>query len=205
LQDLQCLIALEPEHVSWYQLTLEPNTLFHQQVPPGMPDDDVLADLHQEGLRYLAQSGYQRYEVSAFAKPDKQCQHNLNYWRFGDYLAAGAGAHGKLSTGDQVMRVWKQRHPRQYMSEPDPSGERFVVEREQLTFEFMLNALRLVDGVEASLYERHTGLALREIEPVLRQLEARELLQPLESGRLACTPLGLNYLDDVLQSFLVSS
>lgn len=202
LEDLSQLIALQPEHISWYQLTLEPNTLFHRQVPAGMPDDDLLADLHTEGLDLLAAHGYGRYEVSAFAKPGKQCQHNLNYWRFGDYLAAGAGAHGKLSVGADVWRVWKQRHPRQYMTDADPTGELFLVERDQLAFEFMLNALRLVDGVELELFTRHTGLSLASIQPALKELEARELLFPVNSGRLACTALGLNYLDDVLQSFL---
>ena len=202
LEDLSQLIALQPEHISWYQLTLEPNTLFHRQVPAGMPDDDLLADLHTEGLHLLAAQGYGRYEVSAFAKSGRQCQHNLNYWRFGDYLAAGAGAHGKLSAGADVWRVWKQRHPRQYMTDADPTGERFLVERDQLAFEFMLNALRLVEGVELELFTQHTGLPLSSIQRALQELEARELLFPVSSGRLACTALGLNYLDDVLQSFL---
>ena len=202
LDDLNALIALQPEHLSWYQLTLEPNTLFHRQVPAGMPDDDLLADLHAEGLRLLAGEGYARYEVSAFAKPGKLCAHNLNYWRFGDYLAAGAGAHGKLSVENDIWRVWKQRHPRQYMSDADPTGERFLIARDQLPFEFMLNALRLVDGVGIESFTQRTGLALACVEPTLQQLQAHDLLQPLEHGRIACTELGLNYLDDVLQAFL---
>lgn len=202
LQDLQQLIDLQPEHISWYQLTLEPNTLFHRQVPAGMPDDDLLADLHTEGLQLLDTAGFRRYEVSAFAKPGRQCLHNLNYWRFGDYLAAGAGAHGKLSNDTDIQRVWKQRHPRQYMEAADPVGERFSIDVEQLPFEFMLNALRLVDGVEIELFSQLTGLPLQRIMPQLQQLVDRELLHDLTAGRIACTPLGLNYLDDVLQSFL---
>jgi len=201
LEDLQQLIALAPPHISWYQLTLEPNTLFHRQVPAGMPDDDELADLHIRGLALLAEAGYVRYEVSAFAKPDHQCQHNINYWRFGDYLAAGAGAHGKLSLGTEVQRVWKQRHPRQFMQDEDPTGERFNVDRELLPFEFMLNALRLVEGVETELFSQRTGLALEDIQPVLDSLRTRHLLCA-DTERLACTSLGLNYLDDVLQAFL---
>lgn len=202
LHDLQRLIDWRPEHLSWYQLTLEPNTLFHQQVPSGLPDDDTLAEVHAEGVALLARQGYARYEVSAFARAGRRCRHNLNYWRFGDYLAAGAGAHGKLSTGEEVLRVWKQRHPRQYMGAADPTGERFAVAPEQLTFEFMLNALRLVDGVPAALFAARTGLALATVEPTVRELAERGLMQALASGRLACTELGLNYLDDVLQHFL---
>ena len=202
LEDLQQLIALQPEHISWYQLTLEPNTLFHRQVPAGMPDDDLLADLHTAGMQLLANANYGRYEVSAFAKPGRQCLHNLNYWRFGDYLAAGAGAHGKLSLDGKIWRVWKQRHPRQYMELDDPTGERFLIEDDQLPFEYMLNVLRLVDGVELELFSQRTGVALSRILPHLQRLQQRELLQDLSQGRLACTPLGLNYLDDVLQAFL---
>ncbi len=204
LADLQQLIDLQPEHISWYQLTLEPNTLFHRQVPAGLPDDDSLADLHAEGLQILASSDYARYEVSAFAKSGALCRHNLNYWQFGDYLAAGAGAHGKLSVGREIWRVWKQRHPRQYMQEIDPTGERFLIERDQLSFEFMLNALRLVGGVESALFEARTGLDFSSIQQQLGSLEQRELLQPADSGRIACTALGLNYLDDVLQAFLAA-
>ncbi len=202
LVDLQRAIDMQAEHLSWYQLTLEPNTLFHRQVPTGMPDDDLLADLHLQGLALLQGAAYERYEVSAFAREGRQCLHNLNYWRFGDYLAAGAGAHGKLSAESGVWRVWKQRHPRQYMQDADPTGERFMIETNQLPFEFMLNALRLVEGVEIALFERVTGLPLARIEPCLQRLRQRLLLLPASSGRLACTPLGLNYLDDVLQSFL---
>lgn len=202
LEDLRQLIALQADHISWYQLTLEPNTLFHRQVPAGMPSDDLLADLHAEGLQLLAAEGFVRYEVSAFAKQGRQCAHNLNYWRFGDYLGGGAGAHGKLSADACIWRVWKQRHPRQYMQAGDPTGEHFLVDSSELPFEFMLNALRLVDGVEAELFAQRTGLALESIHPLLQALESRGLLQPLASGRIACTVLGLNYLDDVLQAFL---
>lgn len=205
LDDLRALIELNSEHISWYQLTLEPNTLFHRQVPSGMPDDDLLADVHEEGLQLLAASGYGRYEVSAFARAGRQCLHNLNYWRFGDYLAAGAGAHGKLTIGKSINRVWKQRHPRQYMTDKDPTGERFVVPTDQLPFEFMLNALRLVNGVEIGLFARRTGLSLSAILSCVQQLQDRGLLESTDAGRLVCTKLGLNYLDDVLQSFLESN
>ncbi len=202
LDDLQALISLRPEHISWYQLTLEPNTLFHRQVPAGMPDDDELAELHIQGSSLLAEAGYERYEVSAFSKPGRRCKHNLNYWRFGDYLAAGAGAHGKVSQADGLWRVWKQRHPRQYMADPDPTGERFLIEESQIPFEFMLNALRLVEGVDTELFEQVTGLPLSSIRARLESLRQRELILPETSGRIACTALGLNYLDDVLQAFL---
>ena len=164
-QDLARLIALEPEHVSYYQLTLEPNTAFHAH-PPCLPDPDLAADMAEQGFEDLAQAGYRQYEVSAHARDGARCRHNLNYWEFGDYLGIGAGAHGKLTREDsarvdrQVSRTAKRRHPMAYLSaSPDDllSSTRILNEQD-LIFEFALNALRLTEGFPRDLFTQTTGL-----------------------------------------------
>lgn len=204
LLDLKTAVSLKPTHLSWYQLTLEPNTVFYRQQPV-LPDDDVLWAIQEAGQEYLAAQGYAQYEVSAYAQPGHQCRHNLNYWEFGDYLAIGAGAHGKITFPEgEIMRYWKTRLPRDYLKGMD-SG-RFTVEQqdipdEERVFEFMLNALRLREGVPRELFERHTGLAYAQIEKQVKELQSRELLKQGDD-RLACSPTGFLYLNQVLTRFL---
>jgi oxygen-independent coproporphyrinogen-3 oxidase len=201
--DLHQAIALGPAHVSWYQLTIEPNTVFYRQ-PPVLPDDDVLWEIQEAGQATLAAAGYRQYEVSAYAQPGRESRHNRNYWAFGDYLALGAGAHGKITQPGGIWRYHKTRLPRDYLAAT--AGGRFtaaagfVVESE-LVFEFMLNALRLREGVPAALFPERTGVALAEIATKLDELRARGLLLP-DADRLACTATGFNYLNTVLGEFL---
>ncbi len=203
LAELDSALAFEAEHLSWYQLTLEPNTRFAAQPPSDLPDDDTLADMQQAGVALLAAGGYTRYEVSAYARAGRRCRHNLNYWRFGDYLAAGAGAHGKLTEpAGRVHRRWKHRHPNAFIEASDRTAETLCVAADQLPFEFMLNALRLLEGVEAELYAPATGLEVCEIESVWGELESRGLVAPLSDGRLVCTETGYRWLNDVVAAFL---
>ncbi|MCG7895921.1 MAG: radical SAM family heme chaperone HemW [Candidatus Thiodiazotropha taylori] len=201
--DLTAAIELDSEHLSYYQLTLEPNTPFHH-APPAVPDDEQLWQMQQQGMERLANAGYSHYEVSAYARQGRECRHNINYWRFGDYLGIGAGAHAKLSLADgRVKRFWKQRHPDAYLAADKTSdfiqGERLLAE-EDLVVEFMINALRLLEGVELNLFESHTGVAPEKIETALQQAVARELLQPVEQ-RLCPSPLGQRFLNDLISLF----
>ncbi|MEW8217805.1 MAG: radical SAM family heme chaperone HemW [Candidatus Thiodiazotropha taylori] len=201
--DLAAAIELDSEHLSYYQLTLEPNTPFHH-APPAVPDDEQLWQMQQQGMERLANAGYSHYEVSAYARQGRECRHNINYWRFGDYLGIGAGAHAKLSLADGcVKRFWKQRHPDAYLAADKTSdfiqGERLLAE-EDLVVEFMMNALRLLEGVELNLFESHTGVAPEKIETGLQQAVARELLQPVEQ-RLCPSPLGQRFLNDLISLF----
>jgi oxygen-independent coproporphyrinogen-3 oxidase len=202
LNDLEALIRLGPEHVSWYQLTLEPNTLFHHR-PPRLPDGDSLADIMDAGQAVLADAGYLQYEVSAYARPGRWARHNLNYWTFGDYLGIGAGAHGKLTApGHLVRRSVKPRHPAAYLAAVDqgaiPDARR--VAAHDLPLEFLLNVLRLNGGVPADCFEQRTGLPLVSIAGQLRQARASGLLDPAPT-RLAPTALGQRYLNDLLALF----
>jgi oxygen-independent coproporphyrinogen-3 oxidase len=204
LSDLAAAIALEPAHLSHYQLTLEPGTAFHHRPPP-LPDDDQAFEMQQACQQLLAEAGYAQYEVSAYAQPGRQCRHNLNYWRFGDYLGIGAGAHGKVTIGEQVIRTEKTRMPRGYLRRSaegaGDAGTRRAVSDTELPFEFMLNALRLAEGFTLADFERATGLSRSSIEPTLTRLAARELLVEI-SGRWAPTELGFRFLNDLLAAFL---
>ncbi|MBW9260204.1 MAG: radical SAM family heme chaperone HemW [Candidatus Thiodiazotropha sp. (ex. Lucinisca nassula)] len=201
--DLAAAIELDSEHLSYYQLTLEPNTPFHH-APPAVPDDEKLWLMQQQGMELLANAGYRHYEVSAYARKGRECRHNINYWRFGDYLGIGAGAHAKLSLADgRVKRFWKQRHPDAYLAADKTSdfiqGERLLAE-EDLVVEFMMNALRLLEGVELNLFENHTGVGLQKIETALQQAVERELMQPVEQ-RLCASSLGQRFLNDLISLF----
>ncbi|MBW9258922.1 MAG: radical SAM family heme chaperone HemW [Candidatus Thiodiazotropha sp. (ex. Lucinisca nassula)] len=201
--DLAAAIELDSEHLSYYQLTLEPNTPFHH-APPAVPDDEKLWLMQQQGMELLANAGYRHYEVSAYARKGRECRHNMNYWRFGDYLGIGAGAHAKLSLADgRVKRFWKQRHPDAYLAADKTSdfiqGERLLAE-EDLVVEFMMNALRLLEGVELNLFENHTGVGLQKIETALQQAVERELMQPVEQ-RLCASSLGQRFLNDLISLF----
>src|SRR5690606_16773469 len=202
LYDLRTAIAQGPTHLSWYQLTMEPNTLFWSQ-PPELPEDDLLWDIQEAGQALLAGHGYTQYEVSAYARAGKAARHNLNYWTFGDFLGIGAGAHAKLSAPDgRIVRQWKTRLPKDYL---DPAkafraGER-VLEAAELPFEFLMNALRLTDGVPAALFEQRTGLPLASLATARREAEARQLLQT-DPQRLVATAQGQLFLNELLQHFL---
>ena len=202
LADLSAALAFDTGHISWYQLTIEPNTVFYSQ-PPILPDDDYTADIADAGERLLHERGYQRYEVSAYAKPQQQCQHNLNYWRFGDYYGIGAGAHGKLSSAESVVRTAKQRMPERYMT-PRHNGRKALVrslDPASLKAEFMLNALRLRDGVPATLYPVTTGRPMTDIMPEWTQLIQEELMAP-STTQLVTTDLGWRFLNTVIARFL---
>ncbi len=201
LADLDTAVALSPEHLSWYQLTLEPNTFFHRYPPP-MPSDEHCAQVQQQGQAFLSASGYRQYEVSAYAKADFQCRHNRNYWRFGDYLGIGAGAHGKLSVKrpDQILRTFKTKHPAAYLAEPAKT-ETNAIASDQLPVEFLMNHLRLREGFLASDFTARTGLPLTVISDSLDQARTRGLLRH-QASRYYCTDLGWRFLDDLLTLFI---
>ncbi len=205
LDDLHAAVALEPPHLSHYQLTIEPNTAFYLQPPP-QPDDDTLWDMQSHCQDYLAAAGYLQYEVSAYARPGMQCRHNLNYWRFGDYLGIGAGAHGKLTlpAAQTVERLSKVRHPRAYL-EQAASAARIAEQRRldapALGFEFMLNALRLNEGFERRLFQERTGLPLALFEPALARAETLELIER-DHVHIRPTARGRRYLNELLMLFL---
>ncbi|MGS1121343.1 radical SAM family heme chaperone HemW [Rhodanobacter sp. UC4436_H3] len=205
LADVERAIALGPTHISHYQLTLEPNTVFAANPPP-LPDDDHAWAMQEACETRLAEAGYGQYEISAYAQPGRRCAHNLNYWRFGDYLGIGAGAHGKLSDAgsNQIHRRWKTRGPRAYMGEPGGAGRiggDHVVAPAELPFEYMLNALRLIDGVPMADFPARTGLAPETIAAALAAARDRGWLHG-DAQRLQTTALGQRFLNDVIASFL---
>jgi oxygen-independent coproporphyrinogen-3 oxidase len=205
LADVQQAIQAGPTHISYYQLTLEPNTLFHAR-PPQLPDDDIRWDMQEAGQEALGAAGYTQYEVSAYARAGRRCRHNLNYWEFGDYLGIGAGAHGKHSdaASGTIMRYWKQKQPAAYM-EAARSGQaaidRVTLPEPDLPFEFMLNTLRLVDGFDLGLYNERTGLSADTIANPLSRACERELLLR-DDDHLRPTELGRRFLNDLIESFL---
>jgi putative oxygen-independent coproporphyrinogen III oxidase len=204
LDDLVTAMDLEPAHLSWYQLTLEPNTYFHRH-PPQLPDDEVLWEMQLQGQARLAERGYTQYEVSAYARNGLQCRHNLNYWQYGDYLGIGAGAHQKLTDADQqrIRRSWKLKNPRDYLA--GAHGETRIggtsePDADEVVLEFLMNALRLNAGFTTALFEQATGLGLERIRPALDRARQRELLEPDEPWR--CTELGRRFLNDLLAEFV---
>jgi oxygen-independent coproporphyrinogen-3 oxidase len=201
--DVRTAIALAPAHVSAYHLTIEPNTLFHRH-PPSVPDDELAAAMQESIESELAQAAYAHYETSAFAKPGRECRHNLNYWRFGDYLGIGAGAHAKLTLPGRIVRQLRWKHPRDYMQRAlagRPLQEEHDVDPEDLPFEFMMNALRLVDGFDAPLFEARTGLALDVARPALERAQALGMIER-DAEHVAPTLRGQRFLNDLLQLFL---
>jgi putative oxygen-independent coproporphyrinogen III oxidase len=204
-RDLRTALALHPVHLSYYQLTLEPNTEFHHR-PPILPAEEDVEAIETRARSILAASGYTQYEVSAYAQGGRTCRHNLNYWRFGDYLGIGAGAHGKLtdSATGRVMRCSKERHPVQYMEKlhcGDATQERRDLRGPTLLFEFMLNALRLTAGFEPALFRRHTGLEWQLATPVTMQAEQDGLLT-VSNDVVMPTALGKRFLNDLVLRFL---
>ncbi len=204
LDDLQQAINCAPSHISWYQLTIEENTLFHH-APPVLPKDDLLWDMQQQGQKLLAQSGFYQYEVSAYAQKNRRCQHNINYWQFGDYLGIGAGAHGKLTMPDgSVTRHTKYRHPEKYMQEAlenTPRSSEKVLTEQDLCFEYMLNIVRLKESFTKADFEARTRLPFEKIEDRLSRTVENGLMQVVE-GEYSTTEKGWAFLNDVMEQFL---
>lgn len=203
LEDLQKAIDHQPQHLSWYELTLEPNTLFHHS-PPCLPDSDTVAEIQEQGLVLLEKAGYSRYEVSAYAKMGKQCQHNLNYWEFGDYIGIGAGAHGKYTQDGNISRYAKVKHPRDYieaaMNNNARSSSSSLTQQDKL-FEFMLNALRLKEGVSKAMLYTRTHLDESLVEPQLAAAQAKGLLAS-DTEQIVTTEKGWTYLNQTIEAFL---
>ena len=199
LFDLKTAIDLKPTHLSWYQLTIEPNTIFYSKTPV-LPEDDELWSIQEQGWELMEQGGFEQYEISAYSQPGRQARHNLNYWQFGDYIGIGAGAHGKLTDGDNIYRNWKTRMPAHYLN-PEKSFEagRRMLAAAELPIEFMMNALRLNAGVPEQLFAEHTGMNLDVLAEqrsfAIKQglLENSDRLQPTHQGRL--------FLNNLLEIF----
>ena len=200
LYDLKLAVENGATHVSWYQLTIEPNTVFFR-TQPILPLDDVLEEIQAQGEAYLTAQGFVNYEVSAWRK-EKPSAHNLNYWQFGDYLAIGAGAHGKVTQPDGVYRFQKTRLPKDYLAKVPAENLQFKrIEADDMPFEFMMNALRLNQGVDAKLYAERTGLSLTGLDELLSSLRARKLMVD-DQTRISCTEQGHVFLNSVLEEFL---
>ena len=200
--DLRAALALDPAHLSQYHLTIEPGTLF-AAAPPVQPVDDVVDDMLERSLNTLTRAGFEQYEVSGYARAGKQCAHNLNYWRFGDYLGIGAGAHGKITDAGRhvIVRTQRMREPRRYLAEEPGSLARKQVGARDLPFEFAMNGFRLVEGFDDALFESRTGLGIGVLEDALGGLVARGLVQR-PPGRWAATPKGFRFLNDILVELL---
>lgn len=203
--DVATAIALNPTHISYYQLTIEPNTAFHH-TPPALPADDPIVDWQLASQATLAKAGYGQYEVSAYAREHKQCRHNLNYWQFGDYLGIGAGAHSKISdaASQSITRSMKQKQPQAYLDTAGTAASIISeekIQRVDIGFEFMLNALRLTDGFPTPLFQQHAGLPLSHINTALQRAEAEGLLTR-DIHRIQPTSLGYRYLNTLVELFL---
>jgi len=205
IEDIETAMALEPEHLSHYQLTIEPNTFFHHQ-PPVTPDDDMLWEMQQACQSNLAKHDYIQYEISAYAKESYQCQHNLNYWQFGDYLGIGAGAHGKLTHAPEqkITRSWKVKQPQDYLNkaatETRISGQK-TLSREDASFEFMMNVLRLNNGFATELFQQHVGLPISTVEKALKQAEDKGWIH-WDIKRIKPSETGKQFLNDLLELFI---
>ena len=202
ISDLKQAIALDPPHLSWYQLTIEPNTLYYSK-PPTLPDDDDLWDIFEQGHALLTEAGYQQYEISGYSKPGKQCQHNLNYWRFGDYLGIGCGAHGKISfTDGRIVRTVKVKHPRGYLQADKPYlSEQISVVDSERPFEFFMNRFRLLEACPKQDFIDRTGLPLTTIEANIDWAIEQHYLQD-SSDQWQITEHGKLFLNDLLAAFV---
>lgn len=205
LYDLKRAISLSPPHLSWYQLTIEPNTLFHSK-PPVLPEDEILWDIQERGQGLLAQNGYQQYEISAYAKEGMQCQHNLNYWRFGDYLGIGCGAHGKITSlkDNKIIRTSKVKHPKGYMNLAQPYiHKKWEVAEEDRLFEYFMNRFRLVEPCPMEEFEHFTGISREapELTKILQKALSKGLLMQNENS-WQVSELGKRYLNELIGLFL---
>lgn len=201
MADLQQALDFGVDHISWYQLTLEPNTEFYSRPPP-LPDDDLIGEVADAGQLLLESAGFKGYEISAWARPGQACRHNLNYWEFGDYLALGAGAHGKITDpqAQQIVRYWKTRQPEAYLGRiGSRTAGRQVITAADMPLEFMMNVLRLADGVPETRYPERTGLSLEPLAGILNTLRQEGWI---ESDRLAPTTQGRRYLNALLEHFV---
>ena len=207
IADVEQALEFEPPHLSHYQLTLEPNTPFYRQ-PPVLPDDDLAWEMQLACQNVIAKAGYEHYEVSAYAKRNQRCLHNLNYWQFGDYLGIGAGAHGKIThaPNGEILRTQMPASPGGYIEamNSQKEGRLTTIDSNELPFEFMLNTLRLQEGFALSLFEERTGLAIEKIQPTLRELESQQLIE-CQDGYLELTEKGKTFLNDVMSAFLTST
>lgn len=205
LADLVSAAGLGPTHISWYQLTLEPNTVFYARPPANLPDDELAFEIQERGQSLLSALGYQQYEISAFARDGRRCRHNLNYWLFGDYLAVGAGAHGKLTNAAAVCRYQKPANPLQYMKDVEAGcgfGRLVPIAGPELVFEFMLNALRLSDGFAESTFCTTTGLTASQLFAATRGARERGLIERDDNAVWRPTDLGGRFLNDLQSEFL---
>ena len=205
IEDLEKAISLSPSHISYYQLTLEPNTHFYRQ-PPQLPDSQTSWEIQQAGMNFLTENNYIQYEVSAYAKDNKECVHNKNYWQFGDYLGIGAGAHQKISFSvpNAIFRCEKPKHPQQYiriMGDKNRIIQTNTLNKQDIVFEFMLNALRLKNGFTEQLFKLHTGLTFHSVHKKLQSQEQEGLLI-IENDMIRCSEHGYRFLDDILQNWL---
>lgn len=196
IADLESAVALEPTHISWYELTIEPNTAFARH-PPILPNPDDKADIAEAGQAFLESRGFSRYEVSAYARPGSETRHNVNYWKFGDYSGIGAGAHGKLSLPSGIIRTEKARQPGRYLEDQSPQDA--PIDPGDLPVEFMMNALRLVDGTEEDEFPMRTGLSLETVSDELARLRSEGLMR---QDRIGLTDFGFAHLDTVVARFL---
>ena len=203
LADAKRAVDLNPDHLSFYHLTLEPNTPFYR-TPPSLPSDDLSADMQEKIEHFLAEHGYEHYETSAFCKPKSNARHNLNYWQFGDYLGIGAGAHSKLSYHDKITRETRHKHPKVFMEAAergDATDNTWQIAQADLGFEFMMNALRLIDGFDISLFQQRTGMPWEAISMSLAEASKKSLITH-EQQLIKPTLLGQRYLNDLLSLFL---
>jgi len=205
MSDLETATGLGPAHLSWYQLTLEPNTVFYAQPPQNMPSGDLAFEIQDQGQTLLAERGYEQYEISAYSKKGRRCQHNLNYWLFGDYLAVGAGAHGKLTTSEGVHRYLKPANPLQYMNAQETSDDEIsmtALSPADLMFDFMLNALRLNAGFSEDVFLQRTGLPVSELTRATVGARDRGLIERTTDGVWKPTELGGRFLNDLQSEFI---
>lgn len=201
LFDLDIAASLKTPHLSWYQLTLEPNTLFYKH-PPVLPHDDRIIEMEQAGLKLLSQRGFKRYEVSAYCRDNQQCQHNRNYWLFGDYIGIGAGAHSKLTLIDRVVRQQKARNPTRYMDPKlDYTHQEYDLAAKDRCFEFMLNALRLYEPIPKKLFEQRTNIPASQVKTAIQTAQKRGFMHT-SSVDWQTTDLGKQYLNELLQLFI---
>jgi len=202
LHDIETALSFEPTHFSWYQLTIEPNTLFYHQTPV-LPVDDLIWDMQQAGQEKIKEAGFQQYEVSAYAQPQKECRHNRNYWEFGDYLGIGAGAHSKITLPDSVTRFSQARNPKDYLNaETRRKQNHKTIADNDLIFEFMLNALRLTQGIPLKLFQERCGIPAEQIKPIIQDAKKRGLLLN-DPNQLMPSETGKKFLNDLTAMFLL--
>lgn len=204
LSDLTQAITLNPTHLSWYQLTIEPYTQFYSK-PPVLPQDETLWQIQQQGHELLTQAGYQHYEISAYSKPEQQCQHNLNYWRFGDYIGIGCGAHGKITLAGEgkILRTEKVKHPKGYMDLTKPyTYKQWHVDNDDLPFEYFMNRLRLKEAFSLTEFESATGLSASSVQTQIDKAVSLQLLTAMDSGQYRTTSKGTAFYNNLVDLFL---